>query len=158
MTDDIRFMRLALNQARKAASLGEVPVGCVIVQDGRVAGRGFNRRETRRDPLGHAEIYALRQAARRAGSWRLNDCDLYVTLEPCAMCAGAMVLARVHRLIYAVADPKAGYCGSLGNLVQDARLNHRIPTETGILADEAGELMRAFFKALRAKHKRSKQG
>ena len=149
-------MRLALNQARKAASLGEVPVGCVIVREGIMAGRGFNRRETRQDPLGHAEIYALRQAARRTGSWRLNDCDLYVTLEPCAMCAGAMVLARIRRLIYAVPDPKAGFCGSLGNLVQDGRLNHRITMKTGILADEAGKLMRSFFKDLRAKKLRRK--
>ena len=156
MTDDLRFMRLALNQARKAASLGEVPVGCVIVREGIMAGRGFNRRETRQDPLGHAEIYALRQAARRTGSWRLNDCDLYVTLEPCAMCAGAMVLARIRRLIYAVPDPKAGFCGSLGNLVQDGRLNHRITMKTGILADEAGKLMRSFFKDLRAKKLRRK--
>jgi tRNA(adenine34) deaminase len=156
MTDDLRFMRLALNQARKAAALGEVPVGCVIVRDGLVEGRGFNRRETRQDPLGHAEIYALRQAARRTGSWRLSDCDLYVSLEPCAMCAGAMVLARVRRLIYAVADPKAGFCGSLGDLVQDVRLNHRIPVTRGVLEDEARDLMRAFFKDLRIKKLRRK--
>lgn len=156
MTHDIRFMRLALNQARKAAYLGEVPVGCVIVRDGIVVGRGFNRRETRRDPLGHAEIYALRQAARRLGSWRLNDCDLYVTLEPCAMCAGAMVLARIRRLVFAIPDPKAGFCGTLGNIVQDKRLNHRIATTPGVLADDAREVMGAFFKELRLKKKRKK--
>lgn len=142
-------MRLALRLAAKAAAEGEVPVGCVVVRDGRVAGRGFNRREGRQDPLGHAEIYALRQAARRTGSWRLEGCTLYVTLEPCAMCAGAIVLSRVERVVFAVADPKAGFCGSLGNLVQDRRLNHRVVLEQEILADEARAMMKGFFKKLR---------
>ena len=149
MTEDIRFMRLALNQARKAASLGEVPVGCVIVRDGAVVGRGFNRRETRQDPLGHAEIYALRQAARKTGSWRLTGCEMFVTLEPCAMCAGAIVLARIARLVFTVPDPKAGYCGSLGNLVDDRRLNHRVRVESGVEADKARDLMKSFFRELR---------
>jgi len=146
-------MRLALNQARKAAATGEVPVGCVIVRDGVVVGRGYNRRESKQDPLGHAEIYAIRQAARKTGSWRLNGCGMFVTLEPCAMCAGAVVLARIERLVFAVPDPKAGFCGSLGNLVQDTRLNHRIRLETGVLAGEARDLMKSFFKDLRFKAK-----
>jgi tRNA(adenine34) deaminase len=147
---DERFMRMALRLAAKAAAEGEVPVGCVVVdREGGVVGRGFNRREGRQDPLGHAEIYALRQAARRTGSWRLERCTLYVTLEPCAMCAGAIVLSRAERVVFAVPDPKAGFCGSLGNLVQDRRLNHRAALEQGVLADEARAMMKGFFKALR---------
>ena len=156
MKNDERSMRLALNQARKAFALGEVPVGCVVVCDGGVVGRGFNQREIRQDPLGHAEIYALRQAARKTGSWRLTGCGMFVTLEPCAMCAGAIVLARIERLVFAVPDPKAGFCGSLGNLVRDRRLNHRVLLETGILADEARDLMKSFFKNLRLRAKGKK--
>ena len=146
---DERFMRMALRLAAKAAAAGEVPVGCVVARDGLVVGRGLNRREGRQDPLGHAEIYALRQAARKTGSWRLERCTLFVTLEPCAMCAGAIVLSRVARVVFAVPDPKAGFCGSLGNLVQDRRLNHRAALEQGILAEEARAMMKGFFKALR---------
>ena len=146
---DERFMRMALRLAAKAAAAGEVPVGCVVARDGLVVGRGLNRREGRQDPLGHAEIYALRQAARKTGSWRLEGCTLFVTLEPCAMCAGAIVLSRVARVVFAVPDPKAGFCGSLGNLVQDRRLNHRAALEQGILAEEARAMMKGFFKALR---------
>ncbi len=147
-------MRMALHLAAKAAAAGEVPVGCVVVREGRVVGRGCNRREGRQDPLGHAEIYALRQAARKTGSWRLEGCTLYVTLEPCAMCAGAVVLSRIERVVYAVPDPKAGFCGSLGNLVQDPRLNHRVALDQGVLAGEAGAMMKGFFKTLRASKKR----
>ena len=152
---DERFMRMALRLAAKAAAAGEVPVGCVVVdREGGVVGRGFNRREGRQDPLGHAEIFALRQAARKTGSWRLEGCTLYVTLEPCAMCAGAIVLARVKRVVFAVPDPKAGFCGSLGNLVQDRRLNHRAALEQGVLAEEARAMMKGFFRAIRTSKKR----
>jgi tRNA(adenine34) deaminase len=154
LNPDERFMRMALHLAAKAAAAGEVPVGCVVVREGRVVGRGCNRREGRQDPLGHAEIYALRQAARKTGSWRLEGCTLYVTLEPCAMCAGAVVLSRIERVVYAVPDPKAGFCGSLGNLVQDPRLNHRVALDQGVLAGEAGAMMKGFFKTLRASKKR----
>ena len=147
--DSIAWMREALSEARRAAELGEVPVGAIVVRGGDIVGRGCNRRESDGDPLAHAEILALRQAARRVGNWRLVGCDLYVTLEPCAMCAGALVNSRIERLFFATRDPKAGYCGSLGNLVQDPRLNHRLEIVEGILAEEAGDLLRDFFASLR---------
>jgi len=147
--DDVRFMRAALEEAARAAQLGEVPVGAVVVVDGRIVGTGYNRREIDRDPLAHAELLALREAARRLGSWRLAGATMYVTLEPCAMCAGALVNSRVDRLVYGAADPKAGFCGSLGDLVRDPRLNHRMTVEAGVLAEECGELLRGFFSALR---------
>jgi len=148
--EDERFMDEALALARAAAGLGEVPVGALVVgADGRVLGRGHNRREADQDPLAHAELLALRAAARAAGSWRLEGASLYVTLEPCAMCAGAIVLARVARLVYGAADPKAGFCGSLGDLVRDPRLNHRAEVVAGIRADACGALLRGFFADLR---------
>ena len=147
--EDAKWMLEALDQARQAGDLGEVPVGAVVVRGGEVIGRGYNRREVDRDPLAHAEILAIRQAARQVGGWRLTDCALYVTLEPCAMCAGALVNSRVDRLVFAARDPKAGYCGSLGNLVEDERLNHRLEVVEGVLAEEAGALLRDFFASLR---------
>ena len=142
-------MELALVEARKAGAIGEVPVGAVIVRGGEVVGRGHNRRESEGDPLGHAELLAIREAARRVGGWRLSGCAMYVTLEPCAMCAGALVASRVERLVYAAPDPKAGWCGSLGNLVQDPRLNHRLDVAAGLLSEESGSLLRGFFAELR---------
>lgn len=142
-------MEQALAEARRAEALGEVPIGAVIVREGEVVGSGYNRRETDGDPLGHAEVLAIREAARRVGGWRLTGCTLYVTLEPCAMCAGALVAGRVERLVYGAKDPKAGYCGSLGNLVQDARLNHRLEVVGGVLEKECGDLLRGFFARLR---------
>ncbi len=136
--------------AREAGSLGEVPVGAVALFEGRVVGRGYNRRESERDPTAHAELIAIRDAARTLGRWRLSGVTLVVTLEPCAMCAGAMVLARIDRLVMAANDPKAGAVGSIMDLSADARLNHRFAVERGVLADEAGELLRAFFRARRA--------
>ena len=147
--EDIDWMREALIEARRAKDQGEVPVGAVVVRDGEVVGRGWNRRETDGDPLAHAEILAIREAARRIGDWRLTGCHLYVTLEPCAMCAGALVNSRVERLVFATRDPKAGYCGSLGSLVQDDRLNHRLEVVEGVLAEEAGTLLSEFFASLR---------
>jgi tRNA(adenine34) deaminase len=148
----------ALAEARRAAGIGEVPIGCVVVRDGgdgerrgEVIGRGHNRRETDRDPLAHAEILAIRRAAERVEGWRLTGCTLYVTLEPCAMCAGALVNSRIDRLVYAAPDPKAGYCGSLGNLVQDPRLNHRLEVTAGVLEEESAALLRAFFRSLRGR-------
>ena len=142
-------MDVALELAGEASARGEVPVGAVVVLDGRIVGRGANRTEALQDPSAHAEILALREAAGRLGSWRLTGATLYVTLEPCAMCAGASVLARIERLVYGADDPKAGMCGSLENLVQDRRLNHRIDVVRGVAAREAGELLRQFFRGRR---------
>jgi tRNA(adenine34) deaminase len=145
-------MRRALALADEAAAIDEVPVGAVVVSPaGELLGAGFNRRESDQDPTAHAELLAIRQAAARLGSWRLVDCDLYVTLEPCAMCAGAIVLARIRRLVFGAADPKAGYCGSLGDLVRDERLNHRVTLVSGVLAGECGEVLRSFFAKLRGR-------
>lgn len=150
--DPPHFMQLALAQALVAFEVGEVPIGCVIVHDltDRVIGTGHNRRETDEDPTAHAELVALRQAARELGHWRLLDCTMYVTLEPCAMCAGALVNARIPRLVYGCADPKAGAVRTLYRLCEDERLNHRISVVEGVLADECAEILREFFRAQRA--------
>ena len=147
--DDETGMREALDLARQAAELGEVPVGAVVVRGNEVIGRGHNRREIDGDPLAHAEVLAIREAAARTEGWRLLDTTLYVTLEPCAMCAGALVLARIPRLVYGAADPKAGWCGSLGDLVRDPRLNHRLDVVSGVLEQECRDLLRGFFQRLR---------
>jgi tRNA(adenine34) deaminase len=147
--DDQVWMMAALAEARRAGEIGEVPIGAVVVREGSVVGRGHNRRETDGDPLAHAEILAIRQAAVVVGGWRLVGCTLYVTLEPCAMCAGALVNSRVERLVYGAPDPKAGYCGTLGNLVQDPRLNHRLEVTAGVLERESAALLRGFFASLR---------
>lgn len=149
--EDARWMRRALELAEEAAAAGEVPVGAVAVAGGVELGAGRNRREEDEDPLAHAELIALREAARRLGSWRLSGVTLYVTLEPCAMCAGALVNGRVDRLVFGAADPKAGFCGSLGDLVRDVRLNHRLEVAAGVLADECGSVLRAFFERLRVR-------
>lgn len=142
-------MAEALAQARAAQTLGEVPVGAVVVAGGAIIGRGHNLRETTNDPTAHAEILALRAAARHMGSWRLEGATLYVTLEPCAMCAGALVLARVSTLVYGTDDPKSGACGSVLNVVEDLRLNHRLQVIRGVGAAEAAGLLRSFFARLR---------
>lgn len=145
-------MTEAIGLARDAMVLGEVPIGCVVVHDptGRVVGRGYNRRETDRDPTAHAEILAMRDAGRTLGHWRLVDCTLVVTLEPCPMCAGAMVNARVPRLVYGCDDPKAGAVRTLYQVCSDARLNHQVEVAGGILADESAALLRSFFREQRA--------
>jgi tRNA(adenine34) deaminase len=147
---DRRFMQQALELARRALDSDDVPVGALVVHETRVIGRGYNQREKLHDPTAHAEMIALSAAAEYLGQWRLDDCTLYVTLEPCTMCAGALVLARVPRLVYAAADPKAGACGSLFEITQDTRLNHRVETTTGVLAEPAAELLREFFRNRRA--------
>ena len=147
--DDERWMRIALEEAAAAEAMGEVPVGAVIVRGGELVARGHNLTHTIQDPSAHAEMVAIRRAAQATGHWRLLDCTLYVTLEPCAMCSGAIVLARIPRLVYAAPDPKAGMCGSLENLVQYPRLNHRVQLTAGVLAQEAGDVLRAFFRARR---------
>ncbi len=147
---DRSAMALALAEARLAATSGDVPVGAVITDaDGAVLARTHNRREGDHDPTAHAEVLALRAAAGRRGSWRLDGCTLYVTLEPCAMCAAACVLARLGCVVFGAADPKAGFAGSLGNLLEEPRLNHRVAWRAGLAADEAGTLLREFFAKYR---------
>ncbi|HEX6938284.1 MAG TPA: tRNA adenosine(34) deaminase TadA [Longimicrobiales bacterium] len=147
--EDALWMPRALEQARAAAVEDEVPVGAVVVIGGRIVAEGRNRTRHGEDPAGHAELIAIRRAAERAGRWALLDATVYVTLEPCAMCAGAMVLARIRRLVYATPDPKTGMCGSLACIVQDPRLNHRVELTRGVLADDSAEMLRAFFRARR---------
>lgn len=148
--DDVRWMTVALAEARGALGTGDVPVGAVVVgPDGEVVGRGHNAREAEHDPTAHAEIVALRAASARLGRWRLDDCTLVVTLEPCVMCAGATVLARVPRLVLGAWDPKAGACGSQWDVVRDRRLNHRVEVVGGVLEDECGALLREFFEERR---------
>lgn len=142
-------MRRALAQARAAAEAGEVPVGAVVVVDGELVAEAHNQPRSRNDPTAHAEVLALRAAAERLGHWWLSGATLYVTLEPCAMCAGATVLARIDRLVYAAADPKAGMAGSLASIPDDERLNHRVGITAGVLADDASALLRDFFRARR---------
>jgi tRNA(adenine34) deaminase len=146
---DQHFMRLAMGEARRALEHGDVPIGAVVVRDGELLGAAHNERELRQDPTAHAETLALREAARSIGSWRVLDADLYVTLEPCAMCAGAVVLARVARVVFGASDPKAGACGSVLDVTGEARLNHRPAVVGGLLAQECGALLSEFFAARR---------
>jgi len=152
--DDSRFMRAAINEAEAALDHDDVPVGAVVVHDGRIIGRGHNQRELLQDPTAHAEMIALTAAAAHMESWRLEGCTLFVTLEPCAMCAGALVQARIERLVFGAADPKAGACVSLFQLCSDARLNHRVTIVDGVLGDECAALLQAFFAAQRTKGKK----
>jgi len=145
-----KYMQEAIREAYKALEIGEVPIGAVVVRDGEIIGRGYNQRETLGDPTAHAEMLAIREAAQYLGSWRLTGTTLYVTLEPCPMCAGAIVNARISELVYGASDPKAGAVSSLMNLVQDERLNHSVgEVIAGIREQECAELLRSFFKALR---------
>ena len=150
MTSDLEAMHAALDEARSAGDAGEVPIGSIIVSDGRTIAHGQNRVLRDNDPTAHAEIVALRAAAAALGNYRLADCTLYVTLEPCAMCAGALIHARLNRLVFAASDPKAGACGSVLQVMNHPQLNHKMAVGRGILADEAGELLRAFFRERRA--------
>jgi tRNA(adenine34) deaminase len=142
---DRDLMGAAIEEARRAATWGDVPIGAVVTRDGEVLSRAGNERERRNDPTAHAEILALRGASEVVGSWRLEGCTMFVTLEPCAMCAGALVLARLDRLVFGAPDPKAGFAGSLGDLVRDPRLNHVVQVESGVLEKEASSLLRGFF-------------
>ena len=146
---DEQIMLLALEEARRCLTWGDVPIGAVVASEDRVLAAFGNERERRKDPTAHAEILALREAASALGSWRLEGCSIYVTLEPCAMCAGAMVLGRVAGLVFGAEDPKAGFAGSLGDLVRDPRLNHRLEVTGGVLAEESAALLREFFAARR---------
>ena len=150
---DVRFMRAALREAARAAAEGEVPVGAVVVQEGRILSRAHNRPLHLRDPAAHAEILALRRAARKLGNYRLTGCSLYVTIEPCAMCAGGIVHARVSRLVFGAKDPKAGAAGSALAVLNHPKLNHRVEIESGILEGDCGRLLSKFFRSRRIKNR-----
>ncbi len=150
---DEYFMRAALREAERALDADEVPVGCVIVRENQIIARGYNRREALQDPTAHAELLAITAAANHLGSWRLEDTTLYVTLEPCPMCAGAIILARIPRVVFGAYDPKAGCCGSLMNLLADARFNHRPELVGGVLDNVCGELLSAFFREIRNRNR-----
>lgn len=147
--EDHSFMQEALVEAQKAYALEEVPIGAVVVKDGQVIGRGFNSREQDHDPTAHAEIVAIKAASQHLGGWRLSDCDLYVTIEPCPMCAGAIMNARIKRVFFGARDPKAGCAGSLMNILTDQRFNHQTEVYSGLLADVCAEMMKSFFRKLR---------
>ena len=147
---EVRFMEEAVKEAQKALELMEVPVGAVIVRDGQIVGRGHNLTEIAKDPTAHAEIIAIREAAKTLGGWRLIGCQMYVTTEPCSMCAGAIVLARIPQLFIGTMNPKAGACGSLYNIVSDNRLNHRVHVTTGVMEDTCRQMMQSFFQKLKA--------
>ncbi|RUT28069.1 tRNA adenosine(34) deaminase TadA [Paenibacillus zeisoli] len=157
MYTDEYWMNEAIAEARKAEAIGEVPIGAIVVRDQEIIGRGHNLRETAYDPTAHAEIIAIREASRYLGSWRLLDCRLYVTLEPCPMCAGAIVQARIPHVLYGTTDPKAGCAGTLMNLLQESRFNHQTEVTTDILQAECSSLLTQFFRKLRAKPPKSEQ-
>ena len=146
-------MQFAIEEAKKAEQIGEVPIGAILVKDGEIVGKGYNLREINHDPTAHAEMVAIREACERLGAWRLLDCTLYVTLEPCPMCAGAIVQSRIKRVVYGTGDPKAGCAGTLMNLLQDPRFNHETELTSGILQSECSELLTSFFRNLRNKRK-----
>ncbi|WP_309252367.1 tRNA adenosine(34) deaminase TadA [Paenibacillus spongiae] len=149
--EDEAWMREAMAEAMKAEAIGEVPIGAIIVKDGEIIGRGYNLRETTLDPTAHAEMIAIREASNRLGAWRLLDCTLYVTLEPCPMCAGALVQGRMHKVVYGTTDPKAGCAGTLMNLLQEPRFNHETELVSGVLQEECAALLTNFFRKLRGR-------
>ena len=153
MTDHERFMKEAIRQAKKAEALNEVPIGCVIVRDGRIIARGYNRRNTDKNTLSHAELTAVRKAAKKVGDWRLEGCSMYVTLEPCQMCAGALVQSRIDEVFIGCMNPKAGCAGSILNLLQEERFNHQVKITKGILEEECSAILSDFFKNLRSRKK-----
>ena len=153
MTEDERYMKEAIKQAKKAYALDEVPIGCVIVQDNKIIARGYNRRNTDKNALAHAEISAIKKASRKTGDWRLEDCTMYVTLEPCQMCAGAIVQSRMKKVVIGAMNPKAGCAGSVINILQMKQFNHQAEMENGILEKECADMLSAFFKELREKKK-----
>ena len=157
MTQEEKYMREAVRQAKKAAALKEVPIGCVIVHDEAIIARGYNRRTIDKNVLAHAEIIAIRKACRKIGDWRLEDCTMYVTLEPCQMCSGAIIQARIKRVVVGCMNPKAGCAGSILNLLQMEEFNHQAELETGVLEEECSLLMKEFFKELRKKQKENKR-
>jgi tRNA(adenine34) deaminase len=157
MTTDEKYMKEALRQAKKAAVLGEVPIGCVIVYEDKIIGRGYNRRNTDKSTLSHAEITAIRKASRVIGDWRLEDCTLYVTLEPCQMCSGAIIQARIPRVVMGCRNPKAGCGGSVLNILQEPAFNHQAQITEGILGEECSKMLTDFFKELRIRNKKERE-
>ncbi len=157
MTEDEKYMRAALKQAKKANDNGDVPIGCVIVREGKIIARGYNRRNKDRQSLAHAEIIAIRKASKIVGDWRLEDCKMYVTLEPCQMCSGAIVQARIPEVVIGCMNPKAGCAGSIINLLDMKEFNHQVEVRRGVLESECSELLTSFFKELRIRLKEEKE-
>lgn len=159
MTDtDAKYMKEAIRQAKKAYAIGEVPIGCVIVRDGKIISRGYNRRTIDKNTLAHAELAAIKKASKKLNDWRLEGCTMYVTLEPCQMCAGALVQSRIDRVVVGCMNPKAGCAGSILNLLQMPEFNHQVELETGVLEEECSQMMKDFFRELRETKKLKKQG
>ena len=156
MTQDERYMKEAIRQAKKAYKLGEVPIGCVIVYEDRIIGRGYNRRTIDKNTIAHAETIAIRKASKKMDDWRLEDCTMYVTLEPCQMCSGAIVQSRMKKVVIGCMNPKAGCAGSILNLLQMEEFNHQVEIEVGVLGEECSEMMKQFFKELREKKKETR--
>ena len=157
MTQDEKYMKEAIRQAKKAYALGEVPIGCVIVYEGKIIGRGYNRRTTDKNTLAHAELMAIRKASKKMDDWRLEDCTMYVTLEPCQMCSGAIVQSRMKKVVIGCMNPKAGCAGSILNLLQMEQFNHQVELEIGVLCEECSNMMTSFFKELREKKRNDKE-
>ena len=157
MTEQEKYMKAAIKQAKKAYDLLEVPIGCVIVHEGKIIGRGYNRRNTDKNTLAHAELSAIRKASKKTGDWRLEDCTMYVTLEPCQMCAGAIVQSRMKKVVIACMNPKAGCAGSVLNLLQMEQFNHQVEIERGVLEEECSTMLSSFFRDLREKKKKEKK-
>ena len=156
LSQDEKYIKEAIRQAKKAYALEEVPIGCVIVYEGKIIGRGYNRRTTDKNPLAHAEMIAMKKASKKMNDWRLENCTMYVTLEPCQMCAGAIVQARIKKVVMGCMNPKAGCAGSILNLLNIEQFNHQVEQETGVLGEECSSLMKQFFKELREKQKEKK--
>ncbi len=157
MTEQEKYMKQAIREARKAYALGEVPIGCVIVNEGKIIGRGYNRRNTDKSTLSHAEITAIKKASKKMGDWRLEGCTLYVTLEPCQMCAGAIVQARIDEVVMGSMNPKAGCGGSVLNLLEMPEFNHQVKVTRGIMEEECSQMLTNFFKELRIRNKQEKE-
>lgn len=157
MENEEKYMKIAIEEAKKARLIGEVPIGAIVVLDGKIIAKASNRRETEQNATAHAEIIAIQEACRKLGTWRLENAELYVTLEPCPMCSGAIILSRIQKVVYGAPDPKAGCAGTLMNLLADSRFNHQSEVVSGILAEECGELLSQFFRELRRKKKGSRR-
>lgn len=157
LTQDEKYMKAAIVQAKKGAAIGEVPIGCVIVYDGKIIARGYNKRKKEKSTLAHAEIAAIRKACRKLGDWRLEGCTMYVTLEPCPMCAGALVQSRIDRVVIGTTNPKAGCAGSVMNILQEPGFNHQVEVTYDVLREECSAMLSSFFKELRVKVKAEKQ-
>ena len=157
MTEDEKYMKKALHQAKRAAALGEIPIGCIIVSDGKVIARGFNERRTKHTTLAHAEMTAIDRASKKLGDWRLEGCTMYVTLEPCQMCSGALVQSRIDRVVIGTMNPKAGCSGSILNVLQNPQFNHQVEVTAGVLQEECSSLLSDFFVGLRVRVKEEKK-